>query len=88
MKRASGAHNTDSNARNSWNEISLPVWVAKRCIVKHKHVKEFRMKLSSGYSVVIKELLITFYIKRLPHAKIIVHCKKKNVTFKARLQMR
>lgn len=23
MKRASGAHKTDSNARNSWNEISL-----------------------------------------------------------------
>lgn len=24
MKRASGAHSTDSKARNSWNEISLP----------------------------------------------------------------
>lgn len=23
MKRASGAHSTDSNARNSWNEMSL-----------------------------------------------------------------
>lgn len=27
MKRASGAHNTDSNAKNSWNEMSLQLLV-------------------------------------------------------------
>lgn len=31
MKRPSGAHNTDSNARNSWNEISLSPTV---CLVE------------------------------------------------------
>lgn len=38
MKRASGAHNTDSNARNSWNEIRLPLWVYMWCKRKKKDI--------------------------------------------------
>lgn len=38
MKRVSGAHNTDSNARNSWNEISL-----QRCVGMREREKKVQL---------------------------------------------
>lgn len=57
MKRASGAHNTDSNARNSWNEISLPMWVCmwykrkKKILLNTSMILEIKPK--SDYTVLL-----------------------------------
>lgn len=63
MKRASGAHNTDSNARNSWNEMSLQLLVCmswKRGDKKDKLLNTWNTLEGSQDQIILKQLnLIT-----------------------------
>lgn len=57
MKRVSGAHNTDSNARNSWNEISLRLWMYKKRNDILLNTKTYKAKIRS-YSLALKDQFI------------------------------
>lgn len=60
MKRASGAHNTDSNARNSWNEMSLQLLVCMSWKRGDKKDKLLNTLEGSQDQIILKQLnLIT-----------------------------